>query len=52
MITMKKSAPFSSQYFLLEKDREEKDMMKFEAEVDYFNEEVTGQVSNQTERDL
>ena len=51
-ITMKKSAPFSSQYFLLEKDREEKDMMKFEAEVDYFNEEVTGQVSNQTERDL
>lgn len=51
-ITMKKSAPFSSQYFLLEKDREEKDMMEFEAEVNYFNEEVTGQVSNQTEMDL
>lgn len=51
-ITMKKSAPFSSQYFLLEKDREEKKMIGFHANVNYFNEEVTGQVYNETESNL
>ncbi len=51
-ITMRQSAPFESQYFRLEKEQENKDLLGLDADLKYFNETLTGNVYNETKENL
>lgn len=46
------SAPFESQYFKLERESENKDLLGFGADVSYFNEKVRGSIYNETQQNL
>lgn len=51
-ITIEKMAPFSSQYFQLEKNRTEKNLSGWGGEVTYFNEKAEGYLYNKSEETL
>ncbi len=51
-ITMRQSAPFESRFFKLEKEWEDRDLLGFDANLAYFNENLSGTAYNRTQRDL
>ena len=51
-ITMRHSAPFESQYFKLERESENRDLLGLGADISYFNENVKGTVYNETQQNF
>lgn len=51
-ITMRQSAPFESEYFKLEREWEDRDLLGIDADLSYFNETLHGKVYNETQKDF
>lgn len=51
-VTVRHTAPFESQYFKLERESENRDLLGLGADLRYFNETVTGTVYNETQQSL
>lgn len=51
-ITMRQSAPFESEYFKLERELENKSLLGLGADIQYFNEELSGEIYNETQKNF
>lgn len=49
-LTVRHTAPFESQYFKLEREIENRDLLGLGADLKYFNENITGTVYNETQQ--
>lgn len=50
LLTVRHTAPFESQYFKLEREGENRDLLGLGADLKYFNENITGTVYNETQQ--
>lgn len=51
-VTMRRTAPFESQYFKLERELEDRSLLGLGADIQYFNEELSGEIYNETQKNL